>query len=204
MLAPGQQGVEHRNECVAGFGEPVFVAARSVVIRRSDDDACALQGLQPRRDAVAGGAGARDDVAEAGCAERDLPHDEQRPSFADKLERRGDGAGPPRKVGQRCGGHAASLPAVSLKIKLTALCYERRMTETAFGDLDDYFALPRVSGLAVSPDGSRVVTTVSELNDKRTEYVNAIWEVDPEGVRQASSADPWREGRVVTGVHLRR
>ena len=42
------------------------------------------------------------------------------------------------------------------------------MTETPFGDLDDFFALPRVSGLAVSPDGSRVVTTVSELSEKRT------------------------------------
>src|SRR3954470_5641814 len=56
------------------------------------------------------------------------------------------------------------------------------MTETPFGDLDDFFALPRVSGLAVSPDGSRVVTTVSELSEKRTEYVNAIWELDPKGV----------------------
>ncbi|WP_123025233.1 S9 family peptidase [Mycolicibacterium stellerae] len=55
------------------------------------------------------------------------------------------------------------------------------MTETPFGDLDDFFALPRVSGLAVSPDGSRVVTTVSELNDKRTEYVAAVWELDPKG-----------------------
>ena len=55
------------------------------------------------------------------------------------------------------------------------------MTETPFGDLDDFFALPRVSGLAVSPDGSRVVTTVSELNDKRTEYVTAVWELDPNG-----------------------
>lgn len=45
---------------------------------------------------------------------------------------------------------------------------------TPFDDLDDYFALPRVSGLAVSPDGSRVVTTVAELNDKRTEYISAI------------------------------
>ena len=59
------------------------------------------------------------------------------------------------------------------------------MTETPFGDLDDYIALPRVSGLAVSPDGSRVVTTVSELNEKRTEYVAAVWEVDPEGHRPA-------------------
>jgi hypothetical protein len=33
------------------------------------------------------------------------------------------------------------------------------MTETPFGDLDEFFALPRVSGLAVSPDGSRVVTS---------------------------------------------
>ncbi len=55
------------------------------------------------------------------------------------------------------------------------------MTETPFGDLDRYLALPRVSGLAVSPDGARVVTTISGLNDKRTEYVTAIWQLDPEG-----------------------
>ncbi|MGZ6779559.1 MAG: prolyl oligopeptidase family serine peptidase, partial [Mycobacterium sp.] len=54
-----------------------------------------------------------------------------------------------------------------------------------FGDLDDYVALPRVSGLAVSPDGSRVVTTISRPNDKRTEYVAAIWELDPEGLAPA-------------------
>src|SRR5215207_2846544 len=62
------------------------------------------------------------------------------------------------------------------------------MTETAstpFHDLDDYIALPRLSGLAVSPDGSRVVTTVAELNDKRTEFVSAVWEVDPTGRRPA-------------------
>jgi dipeptidyl aminopeptidase/acylaminoacyl peptidase len=55
----------------------------------------------------------------------------------------------------------------------------------AFHDLDDYLALPRVSGLAVSPDGSRLVTTVSALNDKRTEFVTAIWELDPAGQRPA-------------------
>jgi dipeptidyl aminopeptidase/acylaminoacyl peptidase len=59
------------------------------------------------------------------------------------------------------------------------------MTATAFDNLHDYLALPRVSGLAVSADGSRVVTTVSGLNDKRTEYVTAIWEVDPAGERAA-------------------
>jgi dipeptidyl aminopeptidase/acylaminoacyl peptidase len=55
------------------------------------------------------------------------------------------------------------------------------MTATAFDNLDEYLALPRISGLAVSADGSRVVTTVAELNDKRTEYVTAVWEVDPAG-----------------------
>ena len=59
------------------------------------------------------------------------------------------------------------------------------MTATPFDDLDEYLALPRVSGLAVSADGSRVVTTVAELNDERTEYVSAIWEVDPSGERPA-------------------
>jgi dipeptidyl aminopeptidase/acylaminoacyl peptidase len=59
------------------------------------------------------------------------------------------------------------------------------VTATAFDNLDDYLALPRVSGLAVSADGSRVVTTVAELNDKRTEYVNAVWELDPSGEKRA-------------------
>ncbi|MFI5511169.1 alpha/beta fold hydrolase [Mycobacterium sp. NPDC051804] len=60
------------------------------------------------------------------------------------------------------------------------------MTEpTPFNDLDAYIALPRVSGLAVSADGSRVVTTVAELNEKRTEYVSAVWEIDPAGVQPA-------------------
>ncbi len=59
------------------------------------------------------------------------------------------------------------------------------MTQTPFGDLDAYLALPRPAGLAVSGDGSRVVTTVSELNDKRTEYVSAVWELDPQARRPA-------------------
>ncbi|HEY6646405.1 MAG TPA: S9 family peptidase, partial [Mycobacterium sp.] len=59
------------------------------------------------------------------------------------------------------------------------------MATTPFDDLDEFLALPRVSGLAVSPDGSRVVTTIAELNDKRTEFVTAIWELDPAGRRPA-------------------
>ena len=45
------------------------------------------------------------------------------------------------------------------------------MTGGPFDELDDYIALPRVAGLAVSPDGSRVVTTIAELNPAKTEYV---------------------------------
>jgi len=56
---------------------------------------------------------------------------------------------------------------------------------TPFHDLDDYLALPRVAGLALSPDGTRLVTTVTELNDKRTEFVTAVWELDPAGERPA-------------------
>src|ERR1700729_3479893 len=67
----------------------------------------------------------------------------------------------------------------------TALCYQRLVTATAFDNLDDYLALPRVSGLAVSADGSRVGTTVAELNDERTEHISAVWEVDPAGERPA-------------------
>lgn len=56
---------------------------------------------------------------------------------------------------------------------------------TPFHDLDAYVALPRMSGLALSPDGTRLVTAVSTLDANRTRYVTALWEVDPEGVRPA-------------------
>jgi dipeptidyl aminopeptidase/acylaminoacyl peptidase len=59
------------------------------------------------------------------------------------------------------------------------------MAATPFHDLDEFLALPRVGGLAVSRDGSRVVTTIAELDETRTEYVTAIWELDPEGQRPA-------------------
>jgi dipeptidyl aminopeptidase/acylaminoacyl peptidase len=59
------------------------------------------------------------------------------------------------------------------------------VTSTPFDDLDAYLALPRVSGLVVSSDGTRAVTTVSELNEERTEYVSALWELDPAGERPA-------------------
>ncbi len=70
-------------------------------------------------------------------------------------------------------------------MNLRGVCYQRGMTSGPFHDLDDYIALPRVSGLAVSADGSRVVTTIAELNAAKTEYVTALWELDPAGVAPA-------------------
>lgn len=57
--------------------------------------------------------------------------------------------------------------------------------ETPFHDLDHYLAIPKVSGLTLSPDGSRLVTTVATLGAKGTEYCTALWEVDPGGVKHA-------------------
>ena len=56
---------------------------------------------------------------------------------------------------------------------------------TPFHDLDTYVALPRTSGLVLSPDGRRLVTAVSTLNPDRTRYVTALWEVDATGERPA-------------------
>ncbi|GAA1180550.1 S9 family peptidase [Ornithinimicrobium humiphilum] len=56
---------------------------------------------------------------------------------------------------------------------------------SVFADLSHYVAVPRLSGLAMSPDGSRLVTTVATLNRKGTGYTTALWEIDPTGEREA-------------------
>jgi dipeptidyl aminopeptidase/acylaminoacyl peptidase len=56
---------------------------------------------------------------------------------------------------------------------------------TAFHDLGAFLALPRVSSLALSPDGTRLVTVVQELSTDRTKFVGALWDVDPSGRRPA-------------------
>jgi dipeptidyl aminopeptidase/acylaminoacyl peptidase len=56
---------------------------------------------------------------------------------------------------------------------------------TPFHDLDHVNALPRVSGLAMSPDGARLVTTVATVSGDGTAFRTALWEVDPAGERPA-------------------
>jgi dipeptidyl aminopeptidase/acylaminoacyl peptidase len=54
-----------------------------------------------------------------------------------------------------------------------------------FRDLEAYIALPRIGGLVLSPDGTRLITSVGTLDPKKTRYVNALWEIDPTGQRPA-------------------
>ncbi|MDQ3054181.1 MAG: S9 family peptidase [Actinomycetota bacterium] len=54
-----------------------------------------------------------------------------------------------------------------------------------FAGLPDYNAIPRLGGLALSPDGSRLVTAVATLNPEKTKWQTALWEVDPEGKNSA-------------------
>ena len=68
------------------------------------------------------------------------------------------------------------------------------VAETPFHDLEAYIALPRIGGLALSPDGTRLVTTVATLNPKRTAYVTALWGVDPTGTAPARRLTRSRKG----------
>lgn len=54
-----------------------------------------------------------------------------------------------------------------------------------FATMSAFAAIPRLSGLALSSDGSRLATSVATLNPERTKWVSAIWEIDPSGQRPA-------------------
>ncbi|GAC1610394.1 MAG: S9 family peptidase [Mycobacteriales bacterium] len=65
---------------------------------------------------------------------------------------------------------------------------------TPFGDLDAYLAIPRVSGLALSPDGQQLVTTVATLDPDSVRWVTALWKVDPTGEHGAVRLTRSRKG----------
>jgi dipeptidyl aminopeptidase/acylaminoacyl peptidase len=56
---------------------------------------------------------------------------------------------------------------------------------TPFHHLPDYVALRRLSGLALSPDGRRLVTGVAEPSPDGKRHTTALWEVDPRGEHRA-------------------
>ena len=65
---------------------------------------------------------------------------------------------------------------------------------TPFHDLDEYVRLPRMEGLVLSPDGSRLVTQVSTLNHDGTKTHTALWEVYPTRARPARRLTRSAEG----------
>ena len=62
------------------------------------------------------------------------------------------------------------------------------------GDLQAYQRIPRVAGLALSSDGTRLVAVVSTLDPDGTRFRPALWEIDPAG-----AASPRRLTRGTTG-----
>jgi dipeptidyl aminopeptidase/acylaminoacyl peptidase len=48
-------------------------------------------------------------------------------------------------------------------------------------DLDHYLSLPRVAGLALAPDGRRLVTSVATPAPDGKKFRSALWELDPAG-----------------------
>lgn len=52
---------------------------------------------------------------------------------------------------------------------------------TPFASLTDYIALPRVEGIALSPDGKTAVLTVAALKKDATGYERALWAVPAKG-----------------------
>ena len=50
-----------------------------------------------------------------------------------------------------------------------------------FHDLSDYVAIPRITGLRLSPDGSWLAASVQTLSNDRKTFVTSIWRIDPLG-----------------------
>jgi dipeptidyl aminopeptidase/acylaminoacyl peptidase len=55
---------------------------------------------------------------------------------------------------------------------------------TPFHDLDDYLAIPRLTGLVCAPDGDRLVATVQRRAAAGDRYQTSCWEVDPAGAAE--------------------
>ena len=56
---------------------------------------------------------------------------------------------------------------------------------SSFHRLPDFLALPRLGGLALSPDGTRLAVSVATLDAEKKKWQSALWEVDPAGEHDA-------------------
>lgn len=50
-----------------------------------------------------------------------------------------------------------------------------------FGDLSRFLEIPRVTGLALSPDGAALAAVVQNLSPDRKKFISSIWRIDPAG-----------------------
>src|SRR5208283_2812527 len=56
------------------------------------------------------------------------------------------------------------------------------MGETVpFESLDAFLAVPRLTGLVLSPDGAWLVASVQTLSPDGAQYVTSLWAIDPSG-----------------------
>lgn len=56
---------------------------------------------------------------------------------------------------------------------------------TGVFDPDQFVSLPRLTSLALSPDGTRLVAVRQEPDQKGARYVSALWQIDPDGKADA-------------------
>jgi dipeptidyl aminopeptidase/acylaminoacyl peptidase len=56
-----------------------------------------------------------------------------------------------------------------------------RVTSTPFRDLSDYLAIPRVTGLRLSPDRTWLAASVQTLSADRKKYLTSLWRIDTGG-----------------------
>ena len=65
---------------------------------------------------------------------------------------------------------------------------------STFDDFDGYLSLSRVTELALSPDGTRLVATIAQLNTDGDKFVSALWELDPSGADEARRLTRSKQG----------
>ena len=73
------------------------------------------------------------------------------------------------------------------------------MADEQVFDVDALLALPRLSGLAVSPDGTTLVTSVAQLDRQSKKFVTALWAIDVSGAappRRLTRSAPGEAGAV--------
>ena len=65
--------------------------------------------------------------------------------------------------------------------------------------LDEFFALPRVASLHLSPDGRRLVATVQTVAADGKRFAGALWDIDPDGRRPARRLTHSAKGETAAG-----